>query len=117
MGHRHPSRTSQLVPRTRLRCPQEDGDGGQRNQRIGPEGDLMGTYESTPAMAAESSFGASATLDELPMLIPVPRAAQILGISRSAAYRCAACGDLPTAHLGGRVYVVTARLQALLESA
>lgn len=56
-------------------------------------------------------------LRDLPLLIPVPRAAQLLGISRSAAYRCAASGDLPTAHLGGRVYVVTARLQSLLESA
>jgi hypothetical protein len=56
-------------------------------------------------------------LDGLPMLIPVPRAAELLGISRSAAYRCAACGDLPTTHLGGRVYVITARLRELLESA
>jgi len=56
-------------------------------------------------------------LDELPLLIPVPRAAALLGISRSAAYRCAASGDLPTAHLGGRVYVVTRRLQQFLESA
>jgi hypothetical protein len=53
----------------------------------------------------------------LPLLIPVPRAAELLGISRSAAYRCAASGDLPTAHLGGRVYIVTSRLQRLLESA
>lgn len=52
----------------------------------------------------------------LPMLIPVPRAAKLLGISRSAAYRCAACGDLPTAHLGGRVYVITARLRDLLSA-
>jgi hypothetical protein len=52
----------------------------------------------------------------LPMLIPVPLAAQLLGISRSAAYRCAASGDLPTTHLGGRVYVVTARLQKLLSA-
>lgn len=56
-------------------------------------------------------------LDGLPILIPVPRAAKLLGISRSAAYRCAASGDLPTTHLGGRVYVVTRRLQELLESA
>lgn len=62
--------------------------------------------------ATSAGFG----LDELPMLIPVPRAAQLLGISRSAAYRCAACGDLPTAHLGGRVYVITARLQELLSA-
>lgn len=56
-------------------------------------------------------------LGELPLLIPVPRVAKLLGISRSAAYRCAASGDLPTTHLGGRVYVVTRRLQELLESA
>jgi hypothetical protein len=55
--------------------------------------------------------------DGLPMLIPVPKAAELLGISRSAAYRCAACGDLPTTHLGGRVYVVKAKLQSMLESA
>ena len=57
------------------------------------------------------------TLDELPLLIPVPRAAELLGLSRSAAYRCAASGDLPTRHLGGRVYVVTAKLREFLESA
>ena len=56
-------------------------------------------------------------LDGLPILIPIPRAAELLGISRSAAYRCAASGDLPTTHLGGRVYVLTHRLQELLESA
>lgn len=60
---------------------------------------------------------AGSPLEGLPMLIPVPRAAELLGISRSAAYRCAARGDLPTTHLGGRVYVITARLQELLESA
>ena len=53
----------------------------------------------------------------LPLLIPIPKAAQLLGLSRSAAYRCAAAGDLPTAHLGGRIYVVTSKLRKLLESA
>jgi predicted DNA-binding transcriptional regulator AlpA len=51
------------------------------------------------------------------MLIPVPRVAEILGISRSAAYRCAACGDLPTTHLGGRVYVITEHLRRILDGA
>jgi hypothetical protein len=51
-----------------------------------------------------------------PLLIPIPKAARLLGISRSAAYRCAASGDLPTRHLGGRVYIVTAKLQEMLES-
>ena len=58
-----------------------------------------------------------ARLDELPVLITIARVAALLGISRSAAYRCAASGDLPTTHLGGRVYVVTAKLREMLESA
>ena len=53
----------------------------------------------------------------LPMLLPVPKAAQLLGISRAAAYRLAASGELPVRRLGGRVYVVTAKLCELLESA
>jgi excisionase family DNA binding protein len=61
--------------------------------------------------------GAPSPLDDLPILIPVPTAARLLGISRSAAYRCTASGELPSAHLGGRVYVVTSRLRELLESA
>lgn len=56
-------------------------------------------------------------LEGLPILIPIPLASELLGISRSAAYRCAASGDLPTTHLGGRVYVIPARLRELLESA
>jgi hypothetical protein len=78
----------------------------------------MATDDPTPPsepVALPRQRGAG--LDQLPLLIPVPRAAELLGISRSAAYRCAASGDLPTAHLGGRVYVVTSRLQSLLESA
>lgn len=55
-------------------------------------------------------------LADLPMLIPIPMVARLLGISRSAAYRCVASGDLPSAHLGGRVYVITARLRELLEN-
>jgi excisionase family DNA binding protein len=61
--------------------------------------------------------GAPSSLDNLPILIPVPTAARLLGISRSAAYRCTASGELPSTHLGGRVYVVTSRLRELLESA
>ena len=75
----------------------------------------MATHESTGDKAFVPVDRAG--LNGLPLLIPVPQAAQLLGISRSAAYRCAACGDLPTTHLGGRVYVVTRRLQELLESA
>jgi excisionase family DNA binding protein len=47
---------------------------------------------------------------DLPLLLAVPRAAKILGISRSAAYRLAESGELPVRRLGGRIYVVTAKL-------
>ena len=50
---------------------------------------------------------------ELPLLLAVPRAAALLGISRAAAYRLAASGELPVRRLGGRVYVVTAGLREL----
>ena len=74
------------------------------------------TIETLDQSIHESrAAGHDARLDELPVLITISRVATLLGISRSAAYRCAASGDLPTTHLGGRVYVVTARLRSLLE--
>jgi len=53
--------------------------------------------------------------ETLPLLLSIPRAAALLGISRSAGYRLAESGELPVKRMGGRVYVVTARLRALLE--
>lgn len=50
---------------------------------------------------------------DLPLLLPVPCAAQLLGISRQSAYRLAAAGELPVRRLGGRLYVVTAGLRKL----
>jgi excisionase family DNA binding protein len=58
-----------------------------------------------------------AALRSLPPLIPVPTAAKALGISRSAAYRYAASGELPIRRLGGRVYIVTALLHVLVTDA
>jgi predicted DNA-binding transcriptional regulator AlpA len=69
------------------------------------------------AMDQIDQSAAEEALAAQPLLIPIPKAAKLLGISRSAAYRCAATGDLPTRHLGGRVYIVTAKLRELLESA
>ena len=51
--------------------------------------------------------------NDLPLLLAVPQAAQLSGISRGAAHRLAASGDLPVRRLGGRVYVVTAGLREL----
>jgi excisionase family DNA binding protein len=51
---------------------------------------------------------------ELPLLLRVEQACQLLGISRSAGYRSAAAGDLPVLRLGRRIYVPTAPLLAML---
>jgi excisionase family DNA binding protein len=59
----------------------------------------------------------STTADPLPALMTVSKAAALLGISRASAYRYAAAGELPTRRFGGRMYVVTARLLAILDGA
>jgi len=54
--------------------------------------------------------------NDLPLLLAVPRAAALLGISRAAAYRLVASGELPVRRLGGRVYIVTAELREMVAS-
>jgi predicted DNA-binding transcriptional regulator AlpA len=71
---------------------------------------------SEAAMTSSSDQAGHDAFAELPLLIPVPRAAQILGISRAAAYRFASTGDLPTKRLGRRVYVVAARLREFIDA-
>jgi predicted DNA-binding transcriptional regulator AlpA len=71
---------------------------------------------SEAAMTSSSDQAGHDPFAELPLLIPVPRAAQLLGISRAAAYRFASAGDLPTKRLGRRVYVVAARLREFIET-
>lgn len=50
----------------------------------------------------------------LPALLDMEQARALLGMSRSAVYRAAAAGHLPTLRFGRRVYVPTARLLAML---
>jgi excisionase family DNA binding protein len=50
----------------------------------------------------------------LPALLKVEQASVLMGISRSAAYRAVATGDLPSVRFGCRLYVPTARLLELL---
>jgi predicted DNA-binding transcriptional regulator AlpA len=65
--------------------------------------------------ANQSEVHSDDPFDGLPLLIPVPRAAKLLGISRAAAYRFASTGDLPTKRLGRRIYVVSAKLREFIE--
>lgn len=53
-------------------------------------------------------------LEGLPPTIKVEEAGRLLGLSRTAAYRAASRGDLPTIRLNGRLYVPTARLLGML---
>jgi predicted DNA-binding transcriptional regulator AlpA len=50
------------------------------------------------------------------LLIPVPVAAKLIGISRAAAYRHANAGELPCKRLGRRLYVITSRLRDFINS-
>jgi excisionase family DNA binding protein len=68
-------------------------------------------------MTAADAVPSTPTLDELPVLIPVPRAAEFLGVSRASAYRYALEGILPTTRLGGRVFIHRDRLRAFLDAA
>jgi excisionase family DNA binding protein len=55
--------------------------------------------------------------DNLPVLLTIPAAARLLGISRASAYRWAETGVLPTKRLGGRIYIVRDRLRQMMEAA
>jgi excisionase family DNA binding protein len=64
-----------------------------------------------------SSIGDDGALEGLPLLLTVDRVAGLLGISRASAYRYASSGILPSTRLGGRIYVITAELLALVSQA
>jgi excisionase family DNA binding protein len=56
---------------------------------------------------------ATASLAALPPTLTIPEAARLLGISRSATYRAAAKGEIPTIRIGCRLLVPTAKLVRL----
>ena len=53
-------------------------------------------------------------LDDLPPTISVEQAADVLGVSRSAAYRAAKNDEIPTFRVGRRLLVPTAKLLSML---
>lgn len=67
-------------------------------------------------ITAAPQIDATDPLAGLPLLIPVPKAAELLGISRAAAYRHANTGALPCKRLGRRLYVITARLREFIDT-
>jgi excisionase family DNA binding protein len=69
-----------------------------------------------PASSTEEDMTAAGLPQRmhLPGLLKVEQASALMGISRSAAYRAVAVGDLPSVRFGCRLYVPTARLLELL---
>lgn len=53
-------------------------------------------------------------IESLPATITVEHAAEILGISRSSAYRAATRGEIPVIRIGRRLLVPTAKFLAML---
>ena len=54
------------------------------------------------------------SMEDFPPTMSVERAGQLLGLSRSSAYRAVERGELPTIRLAGRMHVPTARLLEML---
>ena len=112
-----------LVRRVRRRAiPDHHRHTPGRNRGGGIPPPLQSTEAATTGRPEDSEYRRKVNqlqtnvFDQLPLLLAVPRAAAILGISRAAAYRLAASGELPVRRLGGRVYVVTAELRELVAS-
>jgi excisionase family DNA binding protein len=76
----------------------------------------LGLSERGPASRTEEDMTAAGLPQRmhLPGLLKVEQASALMGISRSAAYRAVAAGDLPSVRFGCRLYVPTARLLELL---
>jgi excisionase family DNA binding protein len=62
----------------------------------------------------EHTMSINTTTAPAPLTVSVEEAGRLLGISRGAAYRAAACGQIPTIRVGRRLLVPTARLHQLL---
>ena len=52
--------------------------------------------------------------DDSPATVTISEAARMIGISRSAGYRAAHKGEIPTIRIGGRLLVPVAKLRSLL---
>jgi hypothetical protein len=81
----------------------------------------VGTSSSSKPIRRPSRSRPASTADkllyelaELPPTITVEQAGELLGLSRSAAYRAAATGERPTLAFGRRLVVPTFRLLELL---
>src|SRR4029453_11365628 len=82
--------------------------------RLGQPGTARSGDSRKPPQEEATMAVTASEFSQLPPLMGVEQACTLLGISRSAGYRAAAAGPLPTLRFGRRVYVPTARLLAML---
>jgi excisionase family DNA binding protein len=80
----------------------------------GPEGSVGAATASPEELSAVVANAVPAAFVDLPPLVSVPRAANLLGISRAAAYRYVASGELRSRRLGSRVWVLASHLRELV---
>ena len=84
------------------------------------DGDARQGFDNTPvdtSGATDQQETPVRDFDNLPVLITIPVAARLLGISRASAYRWAETGVLPVKRLGGRIYIMRDRLREMMEAA
>jgi excisionase family DNA binding protein len=84
-----------------------------QEDRVSPSRRLDGKFSRKKGDGVIGSQGRPC-LFELPALLSVEQACELLGLSRSAGYRAAAAGHIPTIRWGHRLYVPTGRLLELL---
>jgi excisionase family DNA binding protein len=88
----------------------------QLNYQIQGVAENSGSEHSPREEIMVSVNGKRVPFADLPALISVPTAGEILGLTRATAYRYAAAGGLPIWRFGARrLYVVKAKLRELLE--
>jgi excisionase family DNA binding protein len=75
-------------------------------------GDYLQTAPTTRRTVMSAIHTPTATVQ--PATMTIPEVARLLGISRSAAYRAVARGEIPTIRIGRRLLVPTAKLYAML---
>jgi excisionase family DNA binding protein len=80
---------------------------------VRPVPTMPGTDPKEHTMSSNTSSSNTSTVRD-PLTLTVEETGRLLGISRGAAYRAAACGQIPTIRLGRRLLVPTARLHQLL---
>jgi hypothetical protein len=73
------------------------------------------THTEETAMPRTAEKTPKLTDPDLPPLLPVTLAGKLVGVSRSAAYRAVASGEWASKPLGGRIYVITAKLREFVE--